>query len=206
MADQLMPNTEPAATEDTSTYQPQAAMFATPNQPEPEYLIAEWIADSRVYRPRSREYYSSLAVIVLLLSLILFFAGQTLLIFVLLAFLFVSFVLASTKPIPMVHQVTTYGVRYQGKLYFWGQLGRFWIRDNRGIPELHIEAPTFIGKELILLGSNAQSPTEVDIIELAEVFRLYLVNDAPAMTQVDKWVHWLEDKFPLESVGRTNRN
>lgn len=169
-----------------------------PLQPQPEYLMAEWIADSRVHRPRTREYYSSLAVIVLLLSLILFFAGQTLLIFVLLAFLFVSFVLASTKPIAVVNQLTTYGIRYQGKLYYWSQLGRFWVRDNHGTAEIHVEAPTFIGNELILLPSNSQSPVLVTADDISEVLRLYLVNEAPPMTQVDRWVRWLEDKFPLE--------
>lgn len=173
-------------------------LVAVPVQPQPEYLLGEWIADSRVYRPRSREYYSSLAVIVLLLSLILFFAGQTLLIFVLLAFLFVSFVLASTKPIPVVNRITTYGIHYQGKLYYWNQLGRFWLRDNHGVMEIHIEAPTFIGNELILLPSNQQSPVPVSAEEVAEVLRLYLVNEAPPMTQIDRWVRWLEEKFPLE--------
>ena len=45
-----------------------------PLQPQPEFLIAEWLGDSRVTTVRSRQYYSSLAVIVLLSSLFLFFA------------------------------------------------------------------------------------------------------------------------------------
>ncbi len=173
-----------------------------PWQPQPEYLLGEWIADSRVYRPRNREYYSSLAVIVLLLSLILFFAGQTLLIFVLLAFLFVSFVLAATKPMPLLIRLTTYGLQYQGKLYYWNQLGRFWVRSNHGTPEIHIEAPTFIGRELVVLGSNEQSPGPVTVPEIVDVLRLYLINEEPPLTQIDKWIRWLEEKFPLESVER----
>ncbi len=168
-------------------------------QPQPEYLIFEWIADSRVHRPRTREYYSSVAVIVMLVSLILFFAGQTLLIFVILAFLFITYVLASTKPISMLNQVTTFGIRYQGRLYYWNQLGRFWLRDNHGVPEIHIEAPNFFGNELILLESNAHSPVRVTSDDLVSILRLYLVNELPPMSQIDRWVHWLEEKFPLES-------
>lgn len=171
-------------------------------QPQPEYLILEWVADSRVHRPRTREYYSSLAVIVLLVSLILFFAGQTLLIFVVLAFLFVTYVLASTRPMPVVNQLSTYGIRYQGKLYYWNQLGRFWVRDNHGIAEIHIEAPTFIGNELILLTANSQSPQPVSADDIVSVLRLYLINEVPPLGQIDRWVRWLEEKFPLESRAK----
>lgn len=177
----------------------QQGWWQGPLQPQPEYLIAEWEADSRVTTPRSRQYYSSLAVIVLLASLILFFAGQTLLIFVLLAFLFISYVLNSIHAERIIHQVTTYGIRYRGeKLYYWEQLGRFWVRNNRGNLEVHVEAPSHFGNELILLPSSEPGEESVMAQDLVDIFSRYLLYEEPVPSQMDRWVMWLQDKFPLE--------
>lgn len=188
-------------------YQHQGAGQGQPSpvyyQPAPEQLLLQWQADSRVSIRRSREYYSSLAVIVLLISLILFFAGQILLIFVLLSFLFISYVLATVKAEQVKIQVTSYGIRYNGKLYYWYQLGRFWIRKNRGIEEVHVEAPVFMGSELILLGSNEQSAEPVTADDISEMLSRFLVYEEPIPSQIDNWVQWLEEKFPLE--GRNIR-
>jgi hypothetical protein len=171
-------------------------------QPAPEQLLLQWVADSRVSIRRSREYYSSLAVIVLLISLILFFAGQILLIFVLLSFLFISYVLATVKAEQVRIQVTSYGIRYNGKLYYWYQLGRFWIRKNRGVEEVHVEAPVFMGSELILLGANAQSEDQVTVDDVSEMLSRFLVYEEPLPSQIDNWVQWLEEKFPLEGRSK----
>ncbi len=183
--------------------QPQGQPAPVYYQPAPEQLLLRWIADSRVSIRRSREYYSSLAVIVLLISLILFFAGQTLLIFVLLSFLFISYVLATVKAERVENIITSYGIRYNGKLYYWYQLGRFWIRRNRGVEEIHVEAPVFLGSELILLASNEESPEQVSIDDVSELLSRFLVYEEPLPSQIDNWVQWIEEKFPLE--GRAQR-
>lgn len=187
--------------DDPSQYQvpDQQGWWQTPLQPQPEFLYLEWLADSRVTTKRTPQYYSSLAVIVLLVSLILFFAGQTLLIFVVWAFLFISYVLSTVKAEDTAHQITSYGIRYRGeKLYYWEQLGRFWVRDNRGHLELHVEAPTHFGNELILLPANERSPDPVSVQDMIEVLSVYLIYEEPIPSQLDRWVLWLQDKFPLE--------
>lgn len=201
---QQFPQEQLLPPEDPQGYGQQSGQYGGPSpapvyyQPAPEQLLLEWMADSRVYRKRSKEYYSSLAVIVLLISLILFFMGQILLIFVLLSFLFISYVLATVRPETIGIQLTSYGVRYNRKLYYWGELGRFWIRQNHGIPEVHIEAPVFLGSELILLASNEKSSNAVSADDIAEMMSRFLVYEEPLPSQIDKWVQWLEEKFPLE--------
>jgi len=170
-----------------------------PVQPEPEYLLLEWMADSRVTWRRSKEYYSSLAVIVLLISLILFFAGQTLLIFVVLAFLFISYVLSTVRAESIPHQFTTYGLRYRGeKLIYWSEMVRFWVKNNHGIIEIHIEAPGELMNELILLPANAQSPSPITADDIVDLLSRYLPFEEPLPSQLDRWVTWIQEKFPLE--------
>jgi Ca2+/Na+ antiporter len=171
-------------------------------QAEPEVLLAEWAAPARVVTPRTREYYSSLLVIVLLLSLILFFANQLVLIAVMWSFLFVTYVLASVKAETVIHQITTYGLRYRNKLYYWNQIARFWVRNNRGVLELHLETPALWGNEIILLASHQAEVDGASIENLAEVLALYVRYEEPIPSQMDKWVQWLEEKFPLERSAR----
>lgn len=207
MDDEMLMAPSQMDAQDPMGMQPQPGVPGQPSpvyyQPAPEQLLLQWEADSRVSVKRSREYYSSLAVIVLLISLILFFAGQVLLIFVLLSFLFISYVLATVKAERVTIQVTSYGIRYNGKLYYWYQLGRFWIRKNRGIEEVHVEAPVFMGSELILLPSDETSAQATTIDDISEMLSRFLVYEEPLPSQIDNWVQWLEEKFPLE--GRSNK-
>ena len=54
-------------------------------QPEPEQSLYSWKAPARLYKKRSREFYSTVAALVILLSVILMFAKEFLLIGVILA-------------------------------------------------------------------------------------------------------------------------
>src|SRR5690349_13799561 len=76
-----------------------------------EKLLAEWVATSRPYKKRDREYYTTIGIIVFLLSLILFFAGQFLFIAVLISLAFVSYVLAAIPPENVHNAITTFGIR-----------------------------------------------------------------------------------------------
>lgn len=170
-----------------------------PTPLEPEYLLLQWTADSRVVHKRSNEYYSSLAVIVLLISLILFFAGQILLIVVLVAFLFLAYVLASVKAERVLNQVTTYGVRIRGELHPWDRIVRFWLEINRGITEVHVETPTFLSGEIILLVDPVKDPqADMTIEDITTVLSMYVPESRPRPSFVTRWSRWLEEKFPLD--------
>lgn len=172
-------------------------LFAPPI--EPEYLLLQWVADSRVVHKRSNEYYSSLAVIVLLISLILFFAGQILLIVVLVAFLFLAYVLASVKAERVLNQITTYGIRIRGELYPWDKIFRFWLENNRGITEVHVETPSFLSGEIILLIDPVKDPkTDMTIEDITTVLKMYVAEGKPRPSFVTRWSRWLEEKFPLD--------
>lgn len=50
--------------------------FADMPKPQPEELIFEWRSSARPFKKRNKRYYVTIALIVFLISLILFFAGQ----------------------------------------------------------------------------------------------------------------------------------
>jgi len=145
-------------------------------------------------------------VIVLLFSLILFFANQVLLIFVLVSMLFLSYVLATVRPDTIHNMITTYGIRYQNKLYFWEDLGNFWITEHNGKYQIHIEAPVFLSNRIVLLPSNDSSPIYVQMEDIVDLLARYLPYQEPTPTQIDRWVLWVQEKFPLESPQKQKQS
>jgi len=179
-----------------STTQPQNT-YVEPQpvvaQPIPEKTLYTWNAPSRIFKRRSREFYTTVGALVLLLSIILFFAKEFLLIGVILAVGFVSYVLASVPPESVEHILTNKGVRTGEKLYQWGFLGRFWWSEKWHQTYVTIETPGRIPSVLILLVGKG------DKEEINSIVRTYLINDKPQPTWIDHAAKWLQEKVPLES-------
>ena len=160
-------------------------------RPQPEQLILEWQAPSRPFKKRNRQYYLTIAMIVVLISLILFFAGQFLPIAVVIAVAFLAYVLSAVPPEMITNQITTYGIRSEQAIFYWDELGRFWYSDKFGQRLLHLELARFPNQVTLLLGQQ----NEADITEiLSEI----LLQEKPLPTSFDKAANWLQDKIPLD--------
>lgn len=163
------------------------------NQPEPEKELYRWQAPARLYKKRSREFYSTVAILVLLLSLILLFAKEILLIGVILSLGFVAYVLATVVPEKVTHHLSNKGVRTGGKLYPWGWIMQYWWEEKWKQKVLHMRLPgQFPGELILLLG-------EGDKEEIELVVAKYLVKQKPEATWFDRAAKWLQEKVPLES-------
>ena len=162
-------------------------------QPVPEKTLYSWVAPSRLFKHRTREFYSTVAALVFLLSLILFFAKEFLLIGVIMAIGFVSYVLASVPPEEVTHVLTNKGIRTGEKLFFWETLGRFWWQDKWKQTYVSIEAPGRIPNQVILLVGKGEKE------EIDKIVKTYLINQKPEPTWFDNAAKWLSEKVPLES-------
>lgn len=182
-ADQAVPNTNPN--------QQQIPGITPPDQEE---LLLGWIAASRSFKPRQRQYYTTIAAIVLLICLILFFAGQFLPIAVVISFAFLAYILASVPPEQIEHYFTTYGVRVDDNIYYWDELGRFWFTTKYDQPVLHIEVNRFPFRLTMLLG---EAPVE----EVRTILALALIEQQPQLSFYERAAEWLQKKIPLEIDG-----
>jgi hypothetical protein len=189
---------QPTDTQSTEQVIPEVSVQHIAPQVEQEYLILSWTAPNRAYKKHDREYYTTIAVIVVLLSVILFFAGQFLPIAVVISAAFLSYVLAAIPPHTVEHQVTTYGIRTLDRLYPWGELGRFWFSERFKQRILNIEhLGSLPPKFLILLGNQKEE-------EVQAVLSQYLVNQTPLPTFLDKASVWLQEKIPLEKNSESS--
>lgn len=165
---------------------------SAPPKPVKEEVLFEWESPERPFKKRDREYYTTIGIIVFLLSVILFFAGQFLPIAVVIAFAFLSYSLASVPPGKTKHQITTFGIRSSGVLYPWEMLGRFWFSSRFQQDILNIEHNHAVIKKIQLMVGTA------DKKEIEKHLADYLVNEVPAPTWLDRSATWLQEKFPLE--------
>ncbi len=171
----------------------QSESFPEIQQPIPEKELLTWRAPSRLFKRRTREFYTTVAALVFLLSVILFFAKEFLLIGVILAIGFVSYVMASVPPESVEHTITNKGIRTDNKLFEWETLGRFWWQEKWRQTYASIETPGRVPSILILLEEKGKKD------EIDEILKKYLINEKPQPTWFDNAAKWLQEKVPLES-------
>ncbi len=160
-------------------------------KPLPEQDILQWTALSRPFKKRNKKYYSTMAIIALLISLILGFAGQLAAITVVIAVVFLAYVLSVVPPQKINFKITTWGIKVEKTLYYWEELGRYWFSDKHNEKMLNVECARFPNRLTILLGDQNQ---EVINTILSEV----LLNQKPEPTLYEKAAAWLQEKIPLD--------
>ncbi len=169
------------------------AQFTVPPdmRPQPEQVVYEWKAPNRPFKKQDRKYYVTIGMIIFLISLILFFAGQFILIAVGIAAGFLLYVLSAIPPETVLNQITTYGIRTDGQLYAWEELGRFWFAIKHKQEVLHIEVSRFPHHITLLPGEKTRE-------ELTEVLSNVLLQEQPLPTTFDKAAAWFQDKIQLD--------
>jgi uncharacterized membrane protein len=164
-----------------------------PENVKVEKILLEWAAPSRPYKIRSREFYTTILSIAFLLGVILLLLKEFLLIGVIMAFAFLSYVLATYKPDDAKHQITTLGIRTDDKLYPWDQLTNFWLKKQWDQEVIICKTITAL-PGVILLVVDAEKREKI-LKEIGNMIPLVKPTDS----FVDKASKWLGNKIPLET-------
>lgn len=156
-----------------------------------EEVYVEWVSPSRLFKKRDREYFTNIGAIVFLLSVILVFAREFVLIAAVLSIVFLIYVLSTIPPEEVKHKITNLGIESAGAFYRWEQLFDFWFEEQWGQTMLVIR-PIMMPRTTILLGGQDRN-TVREYIAKHIPFR-----EAPQKTWVDNAASWLTKKIPLE--------
>lgn len=157
-----------------------------------EKVLVEWSAPARPYKSRSREFYTTIGSIAFLLGIILLLLKEFLLIGVIIAFAFLSYVLSSVKPDSTTHQITTKGIRTDNKLFTWEELTNFWLKKEWDT-------------EVVICKTVKQLPGVILMVldpkkreEIIKTLGDKIPLEKPEDSFVDRASKWLGDKVPLE--------
>ena len=164
-------------------------------EPEPREIktLLEWTSASRPFKRRDRDYFTTIAAIVFLIGMILLFIKEFLLIGVMLALMFVSYVLATVEPEKVDHKITTEGITTGGKSFLWVEMKEFYFTNKWGERVLNVNTKLkFPGRLMILLGQEEEKMIK------EEIGKYISYREEPINTWMDKAAIWLQKKVPLD--------
>lgn len=153
-----------------------------------------WKAPSRPFRKKDRSYYTTIAILVILLILIAILAREILLIGVLLALSFVAYVLGFVPPEDVEYKISTQGITIGDHFYFWADLDSFWFAEKEGQQILNILTHLrFPGQLMLVLDSQKENAVKKIVAKYLPFYEI-----APK-SLLDNWAQSLQKYFPLEN-------
>ncbi len=165
------------------------------NEHNPQ-VIFSWKAPLRPYKKRSHLIVRFYIAVALLLSLIVFFFGDKILLIPIWSLLFLFYVLTVTPPPEIENKITRFGVDAAGTTLRWETLSHFYFGSRFGFTTLTIvgKAPYFYHLYLVL-------PVEIMKQNLIRLLSERLVyQEKPNKGLTDKMADWLSSLIPEEKA------
>lgn len=154
--------------------------------------LVSWESPLRVFKKRDKKHFTNLIMVVFLISAVLVFFKEFLLVGVILALVFVAYVNSSVEPPEFEHKITTRGITSGGHTYLWEELKEFWL-DQKGVRTvLNVDTKVkFPGRLFIVLN-------EENVEEVKKALSKYLsFREEQKVTWLDQMTDWFSQKLQL---------
>ena len=143
-----------------------------------------------------REFFSTLIVISILLSIIFAFFQEWFAILVVWGALFLFYALSRAQAQEVEHRITTQGIVTMNRSYLWGELGAFWFTQRDEAEFLHIATGGIPGQIIMIV------PVE-DKDTVRDILAHYLPYiEVWEKSIVEKISDWVAAKFPIHTPGK----
>ena len=158
-----------------------------------EETLFSWRAPVRPFKERSRQFFTTVVLVAILLSLIGYVLEGVMVVFLIWAVVFLVFVLFRVQPEEIDYTITNKYIIIAGKKYRLEEISRFWIIERWEHKLLVFETPLrFPGRlELVLSG--------IDQEELKEKLSRYIPFEEESPGFVDKAASWLSKRLLLDT-------
>lgn len=157
---------------------------------EQQYMV--WKADARVFKKRGKDFYSTVVVLAILISVILYFIEGLMPVLLVWSVVFVIWVTSKTPPNEVTHKITSWGIRTDDELYRYEEMTYFWFEEKWGKQMVRVLLKRFVPGQLMMVIDND------DVEKVKRLLSQYLVLQKPKATWTDRAVKWLSEKIPLD--------
>jgi hypothetical protein len=157
-----------------------------------EELILQWEALARPFKKRGKKYFWNISLLITLISLILFFAGQYFSILALLAAILLLYIYAVVPPQIVTYHITNYGIRVGDQIYYWQGCKNFWIEREGDFNLLKIDVVGAPFRLNLVLDSRFENE------DIEELFVNFMPKFQPPKTASDKLIKWWQKTFPFD--------
>jgi hypothetical protein len=156
---------------------------------EPERDLAVWTAPARPFKKRNRSFYISLIAIAGIVGLILFLVEGFMPVVLIIALIFLFYVLSTVEPEDIEYKITNRGIKITDKKTEWNRCVRFWFTKRFDNELLVIEIVTIPGRlEMVI------NPVDKDQIKKALL--TYLPEEEASPSFLDRASSWFAKKLP----------
>jgi hypothetical protein len=155
--------------------------------------IISWKSPERIFKARSRTYFTKVGIYALVLSLAAIAFGEFFLVGVIIAVVFVVYVLATAAPDTIEHKITNMGITSGGRAFLWEELDSFWFEKRGDDRLLIVQTELHFPTRLIILLTNVSERTLLEILEKHLHF-----HHAPVHTLLDKWAQAVQKRINFE--------
>ncbi len=155
-------------------------------------VVFLWKAPLRPYKKRGKMVLRFYIAVSLILSLIVFFFGDKILLIPIWALMFLFYVLTITPPPEIENKITRFGIETAGITLRWEALSHFYFRKRFGFNVLTVvsQPPYFYHAYLVL-------PSEEVKKNLISILSNHLIyQEKPQRNFTDKMVDWLSSLIP----------
>lgn len=160
-------------------------------------IIYSWSAPLRPYKKRTAGVMRFYLALALLLSLIVFFFGEKLLVLPIAAITFLFYILTTSRPQTVSHKLTKFGVETTGLTFRWELLSHFYFTKKFDYHQLVIVsvAPYFYHLYLVVKDEAVKE----DLVGILSEYLIYQEN--PQKTFSEKLAEWLTRLMPETSAA-----
>lgn len=158
-------------------------------RPEMEKDLVTWIAPSRPFKRRDKQFYVTTISIAGMVCLILFLAEGAMPVILIISLIFLYYVMSTVAPEDIEYKITNKGVKIGGKITEWQFLGRFWF-GKRYDSELLVIETRMIPNRMELVVKNEVKE------QIRENLKDYLVEEEISPSNIDKAIDWFSKKLP----------
>ena len=156
---------------------------------EPERDLVTWTAPSRPFKRRDRQFYTTVFAIAGIISLILFLAEGLMPVILIVALVFLYYVLSTVPPENIEYKITTKGVKIAEKLTPWQSLIRFWFGNRSGSEILIFETYSIPGRIEMMINPEIKAGLKKEI-------SAYIPYEEVPASGLDRVTDWVAQKLP----------
>ncbi len=155
--------------------------------------IISWKSPDRIFKPRSKKYFIKIGLYAFVFILAAIAFGEYFMVGVIMAVVFVAFVLATADPNTIEHSINNMGIVSGGRAFLWEELDSFWFEKRGDERLLLVETDLHFPGRLIILLSSVSERTLLDILE-----KHLHYHHAPVRNILDKWATAVQKRINFD--------
>jgi hypothetical protein len=157
-----------------------------------EKELYAWTAPARPFKRRNREFYVTVIAIAVIVGLILFLTEGFMPVILLIALVFLFYVMNTVEPESIEYKITDRGIKIAGRLTEWEAITRFWFTRRYDSSLLILGTRMLPGRLEVVINEADKDKLKKEISE-------YVPEEEIPPSALDKAANWFAKKLPGNS-------